>query len=101
MTKARILGVALAFVSGTAIWASADDKDDKHSDDVKLEQLPEKAQAKVKKEVGDGYIKDIEREAHPHEKGVFYKVEYRSQKGDDYQFTVTADGKVLDKRREY
>ena len=33
--------------------------------------------------------------------GKVYEVEYRTQKGDDYKFSVTQDGKMLDKRRDW
>ena len=86
--------IATTLIGGSVLPALAD-----MEDEVKIEDVGEKAKAAIEKQVGkDGKIEDIEREQRKSK--TVYEVEYRDAKGAKYEIVVAEDGKLLDKRPE-
>ncbi len=66
-------------------------------DDLKMEELPQKVQETVRATVGDGEIKEIEKEE---KKGrVVYEVDYKKN-GQEYEMKVSEDGHLLKNKKD-
>lgn len=83
------LGIGLAMPS---IAAAAYPRD---RDEMKLEELPEAARAAVQQEVGDGTIREIERDKRFGK--IVYEVEFVDKDGMEWEFDVSPEGKISDR----
>jgi outer membrane biosynthesis protein TonB len=66
--------------------------------EVQLESIPEKARATIENQVGNGMLKEAERERHGDK--IVYEVEFTDENGNDFEILVDEEGKLLEKRAD-
>jgi uncharacterized membrane protein YkoI len=86
--KIRTLGISSALLVASLMICRAED-----DDGVSLDQAPAAVQQTIKEVVGNGKIKEIEKEAK--DGTVTYEVDYKSANGDKQEAVISADGKLL------